>query len=293
MPETGNNITEATINLIDETFDISQSGSYYLSVQIETDGLSFCIFNTIINKYIVLRHYPYVAAGNDETLIHQCRNIFENDDLLKLSYKGCGHLWISPRCTLVPEHLFDAENAGPYLNFNHGWKANEQVLQNYVRLAKLRNVFSCPNTLMTLLFQYQPATAFFHHATPFVDLVVADSLSTAKPRIALYYYDRYMDIGIAQAKKALFYNTFQVNSPEDSIYYLAGVLNLFDIPLASTRLFYAGNSKDYLSHIEFLKKYIDRAIECEPFDMVTYSHYLTDSLRKRFIHLFNLYGCVS
>ncbi len=291
MPETGNNIADAVIDLIDETFDVSQSGSYHLSIETGLGGLSFCVFNTVINKYIVLRNYPLSATGGD-AFISECRNIFENDNLLGLSYKSCSHLWISPRCTLVPEHLFDPANAAAYLNFNHGWKADEQVQHNYLRQAKLYNVFSCPKALIAFLQRYQPAMMFFHHATPFISSVADESLLSAKQRIAVYCYSDYMDIAVMKGKTLLFYNTFYISAPEDTIYYLAGVQNLFGVDLVSTKLFYAGSLKDIPPQVEIAGKYVDRMIECEPSGVVTYSHYMTEQLRRRFVHLFNLYGCV-
>lgn len=293
MPETGSNhITAAVTNLIDETFDITQSESYHLSIQTHSDGLAFCIFNTIINKYIVLRHYSFSASGTDD--IHTlCKDIFLNDDLLRLKYKSCSHLWISPRCTLMPEHLFDQANIAHYLSFNHGWNANESVLKNYIVTAKLYNIFSYPKNMISLLQSWQPSVTFYHHASPFIDSTLTESLPSGKIHVAIYYYGGFLDIAIVKSKKLLFYNTFGINAPEDSIYYLAAVLNLFDLKLADTKLLYAGTLNNIPPQIEILRKYVDRIIESESFDSVIYSHYLTRQLRARFVHLFNLYRCVS
>ncbi len=291
MPETGNNTAiEAKLNLIDETFDISQAGSYHLSIQIGVNGLSFCVFNTVINKYIVLRDYPLLTGGD---MLFACNNIFENDDMLGLRYKSCGFMEISPRCTLFPEHLFDPGYAAAYLSFNHGWKGEEFTSYNCLHPIQLYNVFSLSEELKALLKKYQPNISFYHHATPFVNWMVSRSYATSKPLVAVYYYDDYMDILVTQDKKLLLYNTFHIKTPEDSIYYLAGVLNLFDLQLASTAISYVGDPKDSLANMEIIKRYVSRISECEPIDTVTYSHYLTESIRKRYTHLFNLQGCAS
>lgn len=294
MQETGNNhiIYEAATNLIDETFDVSQSESYHLSIQTGPEGLSFCIFNVVIGKYVVLRHYPFVF-GNTDALTDICKNIFENDDLLSLKYKSSCHLRISPRCTLVPAKLHNPEDNEAVFRFNHGWKAGENIRQNHIQVAGLYNIFPYPKNLISLLQQYQPAIVFSHHATPFIDSIVAESFSSAKMNVALYSYSDFIDIIIAKAKKILFYNTFEINTPEDTVYYLAGVLNLFDTKLASVKLQYAGNIDNMPANIKIADKYVARIAECEALDTVTYSHYITRRLRTHFIHLFNLYKCVS
>ena len=289
MPETSNNNIDKDINLLDETFDISQAGSYHLSIQTEPDRLSYCVFNTVVNKYIVLCKYPF--TNENLSRIDHCGIIFDSDDLLRLKYKGCSHLWISPRSTLVPEHLFDPNEAGSYLAFNHGTITGEEAIHNYTKPASLYNVFSYPESLVALLRQYQPNVNLFHQATPLIESIVANLPSHAKPNIAIYFYSKYLDIIVAKNKELLFYNTFQINAPEDSIYYLVGVSNLFGINLLDSKLFYAGNFKFMPSEISILKDYVDRIVEFEPPNAVTYSHYISEQFRKDFINLFNLYGC--
>jgi hypothetical protein len=109
----------------------------------------------------------------------------------------------------------------------------------------------------------------------------------------VYFYAHYLDVAVVENDRLLFYNTFPINAPEDSVYYLAGVANLFDIDLTSAKLMYEGNFRQATPEATILKNYVDHIIECEPPKDVTYSHYITESLRKDFVNLFNLYGCES
>ena len=290
MPEIGNNIAQADINLVDEIFDGSQSASYHLSIQTEPDRLSFCVFNTVIHKYVVLRSYPFsnVDAG---TVVSACRSLFENDELLRLGYKSCCHLWVSPRCTLVPEHLFTPGEEDEFLTFNHGTLADEQVLYHHSRLANVQHLFSCSGELIRLLRLYQPPIRFLHHSKPFIESVITGTSATDKAGVAIYFYSGWLDILVVKNKKLLFYNSFQINAPADSVYYLVGVSNMFDINLLSTKIMYAGSLKQMLPEIAILKDYVGQMIECEPSTAVIYSHYMTDSFRRNFINLFNSYGC--
>jgi len=282
MPEIGSNIARADIDLIDGSFDISQSENYNLFIQIGMDGLSFCLFNTIFNKFVVLRSYSLSGAE-----ISDYRAIFECDDLLGLRYGDSRHIWISPRCTLVPENLFDNREADLYLTFNHGKAAGGQTLHNYIRSANLYNVFSYPEALTTLFQLYQPNIRFFHHATPLIE-----HMSTmCESNVSVYYYSGNLDITIMEKTKLLFYNTFQINVPEDSVYYYTMVLNSLSISHLSTRLLYAGNCTNMPSEIAILKDFSECVIDFEPPSDVAYSDCIPESFRKDFINLFNLYRC--
>ena len=289
MPEIGNNIAHSDINLVDETFDRSQSASYHLSIQTERDRMSFCVINTVINKYIVLRNYSLIKGA----LSGAYRSIFENDELLRLNFKSARHLWVSPRYTFVPEQLFAPSEAEEYLTFNHGALSGEQTLYHYSRAANACHVFSCPEDLMILLRTHHPQIHFLHHSKPFIESVIDGTQQTGKTEVAIYFYSCWLDIVVVKNKKMLFYNTFQIKAPADSVYYLVGVSNMFGIELSSTRLICAGSLKQMPPEVEILKNYVGHMVECELPNAFTFSHYISDSFRRNFINLINSYRCES
>ena len=292
MPELGNNIAKADINMVDEIFDVSQSGSYHLSIQTEPDSLSFCVCNTTLNKYILLRNYSFSDADPHE-LADIYSSIFENDELLGLTYKSSGHLWISPCSTLVPHHLFDPDDAETCLAFNHGKMNGEQTQHHDIKPLNLINIFSCPEMLTDLLRKYQPGIRLFHQTAPFIETVLAAPSLNHTIGMAVFFYSRYLDIAVVENQKLLFYNTFQITAPEDSVYFLSGVSNLFNIDLLKTKLMYAGDLDQMPPEAGILKNYVESIVECLPSNAFTYSHYISASFRKKFINLFNLYGCES
>ncbi len=52
------------LELFDETLDINSTENYELSVQVSTDNLSFCILDTLRNKFVLLRSYE--SVGNSK-----------------------------------------------------------------------------------------------------------------------------------------------------------------------------------------------------------------------------------
>ena len=220
-------------------------------------------------------------------------SIFENDDLLKLNYKSSSHLWISPCSTLVPNHLFDPDEAETCLVFNHGKMTDEQTQHHDIKPLNLINIFSCPEALTIMLRKYQPNIRLFHQTAPFIETVIAAPSMTHSLRIAVFFYSPYLDIVVVENQKLLFYNTFHIVAPEDSVYYLTGVSNLFNIDLLTTRLMYAGDLNQIPPEVAILKNYVESFVECIPSNAFTYSHNIPVTFRKKFINLFNLYGCES
>jgi len=289
MPEIGSKLAKADIDMIDETFDFSRSENFDLFIQIGWNRLSFCIYDFVLNKFDLLRSYP-LSNAEPHSIISECRAIFERDDLLGLRYKDSRNMLISPRCTLVPEHLFDENDADLYLTFNHGKAIGEQTLHNHIGLANAYNVFSYPEELMAMLQLYQPNIKLFHHATPLIETSVACMNTSDQINVCVYYYSGYLDITVIEKSKLLFYNTFQINAPEDAVYYYTLALNSLKIDNTSTKLIYAGNIKNMSPEISLLKFYVDDATDFDLPD-VAYSNSISEPLRKEFINLFNLYRC--
>ena len=109
--------------------------------------------------------------------------------------------------------------------------------------------------------------------------------------MAIYSYSCYLDVAVVHKKELLFYNTFHIHTPEDAVYYLAGVSNQFDIDLSTTKIMYAGNINQMPPEIAILRNYAGNIADIDPSDSVTYSHYIQAPVIKKFINLFNLYGC--
>ena len=264
MQETGNKEIRADIDLIDDSFDISQSESYHLSILTFPGRLSFCVCDTLNNRYVIQRNYPLLYTDRN-SMISECKLVFEKDDLLGLCYKSCCHLLVSPYFTLVPEELFDNEETDIFLKFNHGALEGEKILHNHVKSANMYNVFSYPEEMYALLKLFQPNINLLHHTSPLINCLVTERYSTDKPVMAAYFYSGNLDIAIIKNNKLLFYNTFKIDAPEDSVYYFMLLSNSFDIELKATTIMYPGNYNHIPPEIAIINIYVESIVEIQRF----------------------------
>jgi hypothetical protein len=233
-----------------------------------------------MGRYVGLRHYPF-AAGED--LCSCCQCVFESDELLQLKYRNVYALWLSPRYGLVPASLFDPQATEKYVNFLLGKTANETALHRYAEEAQLHVVFSIPSRLKNTVKVYQSATQWFHQSETFIRFIPREK------QVAFFFYGNNMDITVARSQKLLFYNTFEVKTPEDALYFLASVLDLHGLPL-SVDMAFAGVWDD--SPYKSIRQYAPHISEWTP-DCPGMVGNLTESLLQRFFHLFYLSRCAS
>ncbi len=105
------------LELFDETLDINSTEIYELSVQVSPDGLSFCVLDTIRNKYVLIRSFEpdeskYYNAGIVSDIIN-------SDDFLTKKYKKVRVVIPSSKFTLVPAPLYDPAKKDEYFILNH------------------------------------------------------------------------------------------------------------------------------------------------------------------------------
>lgn len=73
------------LELFDETLDINSTGNYEMSLQVSPDSLTFCILDTIRNKYILIRSFH--PEKNRIFSSEQLGELVGKDDFLSRNFK--------------------------------------------------------------------------------------------------------------------------------------------------------------------------------------------------------------
>jgi len=81
------------LELFDETLDINSTENYELALQVSPDELSFCLLDTIRNKFVLIRSFK--PEDNRYFSIDALKDLINNDDFLiwkqeYLQYKSTG-----------------------------------------------------------------------------------------------------------------------------------------------------------------------------------------------------------
>jgi hypothetical protein len=90
------------LELFDETLDINSTENYELSIQASTDALSFCLLDSIRNKFVLLR--SFVAEENKYFNAEKISELIRNDDFLIKHYRKVNCVLPSRKFTMIPRH---------------------------------------------------------------------------------------------------------------------------------------------------------------------------------------------
>lgn len=272
----------------DETLDLNLTQSYQLSIQVSLDGLSFCIYDPVQNKFIVLisKILKYDEFNEYLDLIE---NLLENDEILKLNYKTVKLNWISPKYSIIPAMQFNKENLKEHFEFTQKMDDLDEIHMNELPLIKSNNIFTIPNQLANIFTRKYPTIKFFNQQTTYTHHIF-NKYHSSHRKMFISIYNAFIDIHVIENGKLLLCNNFHYKNEMDIIYYVMNIFNQyhnkqgFEVYLAE---FVDKKSELYKKLIQFIGSI---KFDKHPSNFA-YSYTFNKIQNHQYINLFNLTNC--
>ena len=204
--------------LIDESFDINSSENYELSLQMSPYGLSYCILDTIRNKYILLRG----TDPDDPKLLtaDKAAEIIISDDFLSRKFKRINLILPSSRSTLVPAPLFDPEKKEEFFTLNLLKEENDVILYNRIPEPDSYVIYSVSRQFSELAAKLFPGVNPLHHTVPLLQQVSHFSRNEFGLYVHAHLGKEYFNLLILEHGALKFFNTFNYKNITDILYYV-------------------------------------------------------------------------
>ena len=278
------------LSLLDETLDINITKSYHISIQVSLNGFSFCLLDTVRNKYIALKHYSFDRAGNN--FENNISKVLSEDEFFKQEYKSSKLIFTSKKGTLIPVPLFNKDNLNDYFTFNHTLGEKEEIHYNKLKSTDAYVVFATPEYLSDLFRKSLPSLKIYHQSAPFIENIFWTGRNK-KDRDTVYLnISRDMfDIAVVNGKKLNLYNCFSIQNENDLIYFVLYIFEQLKLDPEKTETVLAGEISKTMKHYEILKKYIRHISFEKTNNQYTYSYTFNEVPAHTFVNLLNLYTC--
>ncbi len=278
---------------LDESLDINQTGMYHLSIQVGLNGLSFCLLNTVDNKYIALKHYP-LLHDDKEGLREGLRKVVARDEFLGRNYRSVAWMPAAFHSTIVPTPLYKEEEKERFLLFNHTPpEGSELVLANPVKGLDAHVVFAVEEELAGLFEELFPGARVFHPLAPFLGGILR-YLGVKGKETALYanIHDEMFDLAVFRGPSPLLINSYRYRKVNDIVYFLLYAYRTLDLDPALTPVILQGKVNTSSSLVETLRRYVKKISFARRDPSFTYSYTFNMVAEQTFVNLFNLYSCV-
>jgi hypothetical protein len=279
MPET---------DIVDKQFDKNKTEQYHISIQVDLDGVSFCILDPALEKYLVLRKYDLNNERDPESVVDRIENIFNDDELLNDPFASASLIYVTQKSTLVPSSFFEETKLKNYFEFNQALDELDELNFNFLPDIDSYNVFAIPTYVANQVYNKFRNVKFYHQSTPFIKSAI-NGLSD-ETAVLLNLNCEFFDVIVKEKSALKFYNTFKFMNETDLLYFVMYVVKQLNIDTKSVLFTLCGEKSNNQDYFNALSKYLPNLSYFEPVYPGFGSGFDKIELHK-FFNLFYLYNC--
>jgi hypothetical protein len=277
------------LELFDETLDINSTENYELAIQVSPDGFSFCLLDTIRNKFVLIRAFE--PEQNKYFNADRINELISKDDFLTKHYRKVSVIMPSPKFTLIPAPLFDPAKKDEYFTFNHILEDENMIISNKVSDPDTYLVFAVSKPFNDLINNLFPGVHPYHHLKPLLDQISHRRKSIAGNYIHIHIEKEYFNLIIFNNNILKFCNTFNYRNITDILYFVLNVFRTQDIKQEET-IHFSGMTEKYDDLSSNFSIYVRNVKFAEPTGNFTFSYVFNDTDLHRFLNLFSVINCV-
>ncbi|PLW94779.1 MAG: hypothetical protein C0591_12105 [Marinilabiliales bacterium] len=280
------------ISFYDKSFLESNTGYYYLSLQLGKRSLSLTVFNPDNKKYVVFDSFAFNDIKLNESITPILDHILNERKWLGKRFQKVFFLIDHQFSTLVPPPLFFEDKADTYIKFNHPVEEEQTTCFNKLNNAHIINVFSISKLINDQLGKLWPNIHLYHCSSAIIEsLSINYKNKISANNLFLNVRDEGFDLVYFKNKKLHFYNMFRYHTKEDFIYFVLSAMEELQLNPEEVELVISGNIDKSSILYEMIFRYIRTSRFIERNDSYGYSYLLDGLMGHKYYTLFNAQQC--
>tara|TARA_B100000767_G_scaffold275488_1_gene312738 strand:- start:579 stop:1343 length:765 start_codon:yes stop_codon:yes gene_type:complete len=214
-----------------------------LSILIFRDGFSFCTQKKTC--FYPINEYDKIDQKKLSDWINKQEFVTTNVFLI----------YLDSLSTIVPEELFDKENASFYVKNGIAPSKNQEVLfdvlESFNQVVVFVGIPSVEKVFKELFPDHQS-----QHLTSFLLAPLSRfSMGTSKKQFFVHLRKGYFDLFLFRGTQLLLFNTFEQNHADEFLYYLLYIIEQFYLKPESFKLAFLGEYECYKEYYQGIQEY--------------------------------------
>lgn len=210
--ETGQKIIQKKNNISDSIYE--------LSIQVNLNGLSFFVLNTMDSKIEVLESVSFDKKQSPQALLDQLKHSFNSLKELQKSFGKVIVIHDNELATLVPKPLFDETNLVDYLKFNTKILKTDFITYDSLSIEDIKVVYVPLVNINNFIFERFGSFEYKHSATILLNRLLTLEKNSKSLKMYLNIESAHFELCVVENNNLKFYNRFEYSTKEDFIYYL-------------------------------------------------------------------------
>ncbi|MDZ7743516.1 MAG: DUF3822 family protein [Bacteroidota bacterium] len=266
--------------------------AYDLSIRVSLDGFSFVVYDTEKNRHLALKSYLLQEVKDYDELCQELQSLFNKDELLQRYYPNIKILFEGHKNTLIPYPLFDINELGNYLRFNHALSRNDEIMYDELVNLEAYNVFALPRPLKAFFTNKFTRYSIHNYLSSLIEVLLINHKNQNLGNTAFVNVrNSYFDIVTIEGNKLKHTSSFQYRTREDFAYYLLYVLHQSGLNPEDVRLIFLGEIDKNSNLYEIAYRYIRHIDFIGRNDFFRYSYVFDDVPVNYYYNLLNTTLC--
>jgi hypothetical protein len=276
------------ISLKDESLDINNSADYNLSIQVSQKEFTYCVLDTVRNKFLAFESFKLHDTYNPYQLSERLDELVLREKWLSGNYKTKKIIYINQKSTLVPVPLFDANDQETYFSFNHTLDDSEDLYCDKLNNLNAYNLYAVPTVIKNKLRELFGQHKLYHHITALVETLLIYYKNKPEEKLVFLNAGKgIFDLIVTEGNKLIYNNTFEFQTPEDLIYYLLFALEQLKLNPETISLILMGEIEKNTALFDIIFKYVRNISFIKRNESFQYSYLLDKLSPHSYFSLFN------
>lgn len=231
-----------------------------LSIQLCSDGFSFCIYCKENQVYEQLINIDFDSSLTQPTALYEEVNkIFKENDVLHQSFQEVILIHHNNINTFVPTPYFDETLLIKYLENNIKVFANDFITHDSIITLGIKNVYVPFVNVNNFIFDTFGSFTFLHSSTVFVKNIL-NHFNVSEIEMFINVYKNDFQLLVLEYNQLLLFNSFEFNTPEDFVYYILFVSEQLKMDNNQFKLTLFGDIKQEDECYKLLYRYVRNVV---------------------------------
>ena len=240
---------------------MSENNIKELSIQVNLNGLSFCILNRTSNTIELLQSLSFQQTLNPFDVLNRLKTELSANSSFSIEFDAVNVIHQNELSTLVPRALYNDNNKADYLKFNTKILKTDFITQDEIAVNDSVNVYIPYININNYIFETFGAFTYKHSSTVLLDTLLQKCLQNTDLEVHLHVNHKMLEISVIDKGQLQLFNVFEYHSKEDFIYYVLFVFEQLNLDVETTVVYLSGtiNRNDnlynllytYVRHVEF------------------------------------------
>lgn len=227
-----------------------------LSIQLSSDGFSFCEYDFKSNLYISFKHLPFaIKATTPSILLENVKNIFKAEELDQKSFDNITLIHHNELSTYVPQSHFNESIVHRYLENTVKTFENDFVSFDEIDSIKANNVYIPFVNINNFLFDSFGEFTYLHSSTVFLENILKNH-TVSKKEMFINTSKNDFQLLVLENNQLILSNHFNYTTKEDFVYYILFVAEQLKMDTNQFELTLFGEITEQSDTFKILYNYI-------------------------------------